>query len=65
MCKFRDENSPGWNVLAGCLGDFAEQAPSVIERAWAQEQRRNLQATQDYVTNIIRGESKLNFDIFI
>lgn len=58
MCKFHDENSPGWNVLAGCLYDFSKQAPSVIERNWAQEQRRNLQATHDFVTNMIHSKSK-------
>lgn len=60
MCKFRDENSPGWNVVAGCLYDFVKQAPGAIERTWAQEQRRNLQATQDFVTNIIHSMSKPN-----
>lgn len=60
MCKFRDENSPGWNVLAGCLYDFVKQAPSAIERNWAQEKRRNLQATHDFVTNIIHSMSKPN-----
>lgn len=58
MCKFRDENSPGWNVLAGCLYDFAKQAPSAIERTWAQEQRRNLQATHDFVANMIHSKSE-------
>lgn len=62
MCKFRDENSPGWNVLAGCLYDFVKQAPSAIERSWAQEQRRNLQATHDFVTNMIHSKSKYIFD---
>lgn len=61
MCKFRDENSPGWNVLAGCLCDFVKQAPSVIERSWAQEQRRNLQATHDFVTNMIHSKLKTSF----
>lgn len=58
MCKFRDENSPGWNVLAGCLYDFVKQAPSAIERTWAQEQRRNLQATHDFVANMIHSKWK-------
>lgn len=61
MCKFRDENSPGWNVLAGCLYDFVKQAPSAIERNWAQEQRRNLQATHDFVTNMIHSKLKRVF----
>jgi len=43
MCKFRDEDSPGWNVLAGCLCDFVAQAPAVIGIKWAQEDHRNLQ----------------------
>ena len=54
MCKFRDEDSPGWNTLAGCLCDFVAQAPAVIGMKWAQEDRRNLQAKQDLVSNIIQ-----------
>ncbi|KAH8151561.1 uncharacterized protein LAJ45_04182 [Morchella importuna] len=55
MCKFYDVNSPGWNVVAGCLYDFAQQASAAIERGWAQETRRNVQETRDYVTNVIQN----------
>ncbi|KAF8243164.1 hypothetical protein K440DRAFT_614045 [Wilcoxina mikolae CBS 423.85] len=36
MCKFADENSPGWNVLAGVLCDYVEQAPQVVAGKWQQ-----------------------------
>ncbi|KAG0127751.1 hypothetical protein HOY82DRAFT_567417 [Tuber indicum] len=54
MCKFRDEGSPGWNTLAGCLCDFVAEAPTVIEMKWMQEDRRNTQARHDLVSNIIQ-----------
>jgi hypothetical protein len=54
MCKFRDEGSPGWNTLAGCLCDFVAEAPTVIEMKWMQEDRRNVQARHDLVSNIIQ-----------
>ncbi|RPA98708.1 hypothetical protein L873DRAFT_1006442 [Choiromyces venosus 120613-1] len=56
MCKFRDTETPGWNVLAGCLCDFVEQAPAKIEMNWAQEERRNIQAKHDLVSNIIQHD---------
>ncbi|KAI5813225.1 hypothetical protein BZA77DRAFT_322065 [Pyronema omphalodes] len=36
MCKFVDENSPGWNILAGVLCDYVENAPPAIEQNWSQ-----------------------------
>ncbi|CUS12309.1 unnamed protein product, partial [Tuber aestivum] len=54
MCKFRDENSPGWNTLAGCLCDFVKLAPPAIEMKWMQEDRRNIQAKHDLLSNIIQ-----------
>ncbi len=40
MCKFVDENSPGWNVLADRLIDFAKYAPRVVQRNWEQEEMK-------------------------
>jgi len=56
MCKFRDEDSPGWNSLAGCLCDFVAQAPAAIEMKWAQEDRRNILAKQHLIANIIQSD---------
>jgi hypothetical protein len=36
MCKFADENAPGWNVLAGVLCEYVELAPEVVAAKWQQ-----------------------------
>jgi hypothetical protein len=36
MCKFANENSPGWNILAGILIEYAENAPERVSWKWEQ-----------------------------
>ncbi|KAI5806088.1 hypothetical protein EDC01DRAFT_638617 [Geopyxis carbonaria] len=55
MCKFADEDSPGWNVLAGVLCDFEADAPVKIEMAWEQEHQRKHLNAQWKVRGTIQG----------
>lgn len=44
MCKFDDENSPGYEVVAEAILRYSRQAPSVITDRWIEERKtRTLQ----------------------
>lgn len=39
MCKFDDENSPGYEVVAEAILRYSRQAPSVIADRWIEERK--------------------------
>ena len=44
MCKFEDENAPGYDVVAEAIQRYAEEAPATISKRWSEEKRiRNLE----------------------
>ncbi|RMZ83337.1 hypothetical protein DV737_g1743, partial [Chaetothyriales sp. CBS 132003] len=39
MCKFEDENAPGFDVLAEAVMRYADEAPKLIRSRWQEEKR--------------------------
>ncbi len=39
MCKFEDENAPGYEVVAEAIQRYADQASPIIAKRWIEEQR--------------------------
>lgn len=39
MCKFEDENAPGYEVVAEALLRYSRQAPAVITERWGEEKK--------------------------
>ena len=37
MCKFEDENAPGYDVVAEAIQRYAEEAPKTIAKRWVEE----------------------------
>ncbi|KAL2423311.1 hypothetical protein ABEF95_006157 [Exophiala dermatitidis] len=39
MCKFEDESSPGYDVVAATIQKYASDAPALIESRWVEEKQ--------------------------
>jgi hypothetical protein len=39
MCKFEDENAPGYDVVAEAVQRYADAAPRLIKQRWEEEKR--------------------------
>lgn len=39
MCKFEDENAPGYEVVAEAILRYSHQAPTVIADRWVEEKK--------------------------
>jgi hypothetical protein len=37
MCKFEDENTPGYNVVAEAVQRYSGDAPATIAKKWIEE----------------------------
>jgi uncharacterized protein (UPF0297 family) len=37
MCKFEDENTPGYNVVAEAVQRYSGDAPAAIAKKWIEE----------------------------
>ncbi|KAJ5493140.1 hypothetical protein N7539_001886 [Penicillium diatomitis] len=46
MCKFDDENSPGYEVVAEAILRYSREAPSVIADRWIEERKTRSQERQ-------------------
>ncbi|KAL8705747.1 MAG: hypothetical protein Q9201_001142 [Fulgogasparrea decipioides] len=46
MCKFEDENAPGFDLVAEGIQRYAEKAPAKIRRVWEREKKERLTAKQ-------------------
>ncbi|EEP82570.1 predicted protein [Uncinocarpus reesii 1704] len=47
MCRFEDENSPGYEAVAEAIYRYATEAPKTIPSRWAQEHRQRAFEKQD------------------
>ena len=44
MCKFEDENAPGYDVVAEAIQRYAEEGPKTISKRWLEEKNiRNVE----------------------
>ncbi|KAJ5167955.1 uncharacterized protein N7482_003549 [Penicillium canariense] len=56
MCKFEDENSPGYEVVAEAILRYSRQAPSVIADRWIEERRTRILEKKAKAREIYDGD---------
>lgn len=57
MCKFEDETSPGFDVVAEALMRYSEAAPSVIQMRWVEERQLRDLEKNAAARELLGGES--------
>lgn len=55
MCKFADANARGWNVLAGALCQWVEDAPHAVSVKWHQLLQQERLASDWEISGLLRG----------
>jgi hypothetical protein len=60
MCKFEDENTPGYDVVAEAVQRYAEDAPGLIKQRWEEERRIRQYERQEAAREMMRGEPTRN-----
>ncbi|KAB8257786.1 lipa and NB-ARC domain protein [Aspergillus pseudonomiae] len=56
MCKFEDENAPGYEAVAEALLRYSRDAPATILDRWAEEEQTRRAATQNKLKDLLRNE---------
>ena len=56
MCKFEDENAPGYEVVAEAIQRYAEQASPIIAKRWIEEQRIRDLERREAASELLGGE---------
>ena len=59
MCKFEDENAPGYDVVAEAVMSYADDAPNLIPTRWEEEKRIRDLEKQEIAKEIMRGKDNL------
>ncbi|KAJ5590849.1 hypothetical protein N7450_004821 [Penicillium hetheringtonii] len=57
MCKFDDENAPGYEVVAEAILRYSRQAPTVIADRWVEERKARTLEKQAKAREIYDGQS--------
>jgi hypothetical protein len=57
MCKFEDENAPGYDVVAEAVQRYADAAPRLIIQRWDEERRIREFERQGAARELLGGES--------
>ena len=60
MCKFEDENAPGYDVVAEAVQRYADAAPRLIKQRWEEEKRIREFERQGAAREMLNGT--LNLD---
>ncbi|KAF5867387.1 hypothetical protein ETB97_000156 [Aspergillus alliaceus] len=55
MCKFQDDNAPGYEAVAEALLRYSRDAPATILDRWAEEDQTRRAATQSKLKDLLRG----------
>lgn len=58
MCKFENENAPGFDLVAEGIQRYAEEAPATIRTRWETEKKERLTAKQAQAAEIYTGMMK-------
>ncbi|KAE8161064.1 Alpha/Beta hydrolase protein [Aspergillus tamarii] len=56
MCKFEDDNAPGYEAVAEALLRYSRDAPATILDRWAEEEQTRRAATQNKLKDLLRNE---------
>jgi hypothetical protein len=57
MCKFEDENAPGYDVVAEEIQRYAEEAPATISKRWIEEKHIRDVERREAAQEILGGMS--------
>jgi len=63
MCKFEDENAPGYDVVAEAIQRYAEEAPATISKRWIEERRIRDVERREAAQELLGGISLLLFNL--
>ena len=55
MCKFENEDSPGFSLVADGIQRYAEESPAKIRRNWETEKRSRMNEKQAEAAEIYQG----------
>jgi protein SERAC1 len=55
MCKFEDENAPGYDVVAEAIMRYSDDAPNLITGRWEEEKRIRDLEKQEMAKEVLRG----------
>ncbi|KAL9580566.1 MAG: hypothetical protein Q9212_004419 [Teloschistes hypoglaucus] len=58
MCKFENENAPGFDLVAEGIQRYAEEAPATIRTRWETEKKERLTAKQAQAAEIYTESAK-------
>ena len=56
MCKFEDENAPGYDVVAEAIMRYADDAPNLIRSRWEEEKHIRDFEKQEIAKELLRGK---------
>lgn len=59
MCRFEDENAPGYDVVAEAIQRYAESAPPIVARRWTEEKRMQALERQQHARELLGDEALL------
>lgn len=57
MCKFEDENAPGFDLVAEAIQRYADEAPSQVKSRWAAEVKERVIQKEAAAEEILPGRS--------
>jgi hypothetical protein len=63
MCKFDDENAPGYEVVAEAILRYSRQAPTIIADRWVEEHKTRLLEKKAKAREIYDGKSSAPYDL--
>lgn len=64
MCKFENENAPGFDLVVEGIQRYAEDAPAKIRRNWDAENQERTTAKQAEAAELYSGTSCLKLEYF-
>jgi protein SERAC1 len=65
MCKFEDENAPGYDVVAEAIQRYAEEAPKTIAKRWIEEKSIRNVERREAAEELLGGTSSILYPHYI
>ena len=59
MCKFEDENAPGYDVVAEAIQRYAQEAPKTIAKRWVEEKSIRSVERREAAEELLGGTSSV------
>lgn len=56
MCKFEDENAPGYDLVAEAVQRYSEDAPATVAKRWIEEKGIRYLERREAAQELLGGE---------